>query len=181
MDVPQEIVPVDLRVYDAVLLGRYPYIQGLGPSRRDQEIVSKVLDVLKLGELKDRKLTELSGGQLRKVAIARVLVQNTSLLLLDEPTSNLDLKTKMEVMDMLVRLVREEGRMAIVASHDLCIAARYADKLLMLKDGYVTAYGDVSILNEENISKTYGLRVKVLDFDGYPLIVPRGDQEPLYR
>ncbi len=170
--VPQQMAAVDLTVFDTVLLGRYPHLKGFGPSERDYRIVERVIRLMGLGELANRRLSQLSGGQLQKTAIARALAQEPRLLLLDEPTSNLDPRSRIEVMNLVRRIVRGEGRIAVIASHDLDLAARYADKLLMIRSGRTVAYGGVGILNPDNILKTYGLRVEIVWVRGKPAIVP---------
>jgi len=170
--VPQQLTPVDLTVFDAVLLGRYPWMRGLGPSRRDYDVVDRILGLMGLSGLAGRRLSELSGGQLQKVAIAHALAQEPKVLLMDEPTSNLDPRSKLEVMRVVRRVVKGEGKIAVIASHDLEVAARFADRIVMIRGGRVVAAGGLEVLNERNIFETYGLRVEILWVRGKPVIVP---------
>ena len=170
--VPQQIPASELTVFDAVLLGRYPHTGGLGPGRRDYEMAARTISMLGLEDLATRKLSQLSGGQLQKVAIARALAQEPKVLLLDEPTSNLDPKAKIEVMSLIRRIARSERRTVVVSSHDLDLAARYADHIVMIRGGRVVAAGGPEVLNEENIRETYGLRVEIKWIRGRPVVIP---------
>ena len=170
--VPQQLTPSDLTVFDAILLGRYPYSSGLGPSRRDYEVTAKVISMLGLADLATRRLSQLSGGQLQKTAIARALAQEPRILLLDEPTSNLDPKARIEVMNIIRRIARKHGRIVLISSHDLDLAARYADRIVMIREGRITALGGVEVLNEKNIYETYGLKVEITWHRGRPIILP---------
>jgi len=116
--VPQRSEVNYLTVFDTILLGRKPYMRW-GISEKDVEIVNKVIDMLGLNELAFRRLTQLSGGELQKVIIARALAQEPKIILLDEPTNNLDLKNQIEVMRILEKIVKEQGISAIITMHDL--------------------------------------------------------------
>jgi iron complex transport system ATP-binding protein len=148
-------------VFDIVLMGRRPYIQwSLG--ERDKEIVAKILDYLGIGELAMRHFNELSGGEQQKVIIARALAQQPQLLLLDEPTSSLDIKHQLEILCILKGLAQSKHCSVIVAMHDLNLASRFSDRMLMLKQGCIFAVGTPeSVLTEENIESVYGVKVHV--------------------
>lgn len=167
--VPQRGEINHLTVFDTVLLGRRPHIKW-DVSERDVKIVKKVIRLLDMEELSFRRLTELSGGELQKVIIARALAQEPKIILLDEPTNNLDLKNQVEVMRLISNIVKEQKISAIITMHDLNIASTYADKLIMLKDGKIVSYGGVEILNPENIETVYGIKVSVINHNGRPLI-----------
>jgi len=170
--VPQHPPRSGLRVYEAVLLGRYPYRRALGPDPRGRGVAEGVLERLGLWELRERRLCELSGGQLQKAMLARALAQEPRLLLLDEPASSLDPRSRLEVMRLL-RRVAEEGVAAVIACHSLDLAARFADKVVMLGGGRVVVSGRVGeVLTPENIERTYGLRVEILWRRGRPVVVP---------
>jgi iron complex transport system ATP-binding protein len=161
----------DSTVFDAVLLGRKPYIQW-DVTARDLEIVQQVLHIMALEEYATRDVNELSGGERQKVSIARALAQETPVLLFDEPTSNLDLKNQLEVLDIIKNIVREQNLLAVVAIHDLNLALRFADKFLIMKDGEVYAFGDRSVVTAESIYEVYGVHASVIDFAQYKVIVP---------
>ncbi len=159
-------------VFDTVLLGRRPYI-GWRSSERDEEKVLETLKLLNIEDLALRDINELSGGQQQKVFIARALTQEPELLLLDEPTSNLDIRHQLEVMELVKRVIREQGISAIMAIHDLNLAARYADRILMMKEGRIYAEGKpASVLNAENIRRVYGVEVELNNHNGRPYIIP---------
>ncbi|MBF7084333.1 ABC transporter ATP-binding protein [Desulfallas sp. Bu1-1] len=158
-------------VFDAVLLGRKPHIKW-GTTARDLEIVRNVLGILGLDEFSLRYLDELSGGELQKVVIARALAQEPRVLLLDEPTSNLDLKNQFEVLKTVKRAVREQNIAAVVVMHDLNLALRFADKFLLLKNRTIFACGGMEVMTPENIAGVYGVPVAVERLANIPVIVP---------
>ncbi len=148
-------------VFDTVLMGRYPRT-GWGSSDRDIEKVAEVMELLKIERFALRNFNTLSGGEKQKVMLARALAQEPKVLLLDEPTSNLDIKHQLEVMEVIRDIVRYKGISAVVAIHDLNLAARYADKLVMLHKGGIFAGGyPESVLTYENIKKIYGVEAEV--------------------
>jgi iron complex transport system ATP-binding protein len=161
-------------VFDTILMGRRPH----GGWKSSSSDVKKALEVLKLVGLEDlamRDFTELSGGQQQKVVLARALVQEAEVLLLDEPTSNLDIRQQLETMEIIRRLAKERGISALMAVHDLNLAARYADRIVMLKGGRVLDAGDpFSVLTAENIKAVYGVEAAVKEDEGRPYILPRG-------
>ncbi|MDM7912003.1 MAG: ABC transporter ATP-binding protein [Methanotrichaceae archaeon] len=171
--VPQSSsTPLSTTVFDTVLMGRRPHI-GWRVSDSDLDKVAEVLELLHLEDLAMRDFSQLSGGQKQKVLIARALAQEPSVLLLDEPTSNLDMKHQLEVMEIIRDLVMEKEISAVMAIHDLNLAARFTDKLVMLKGGKVYAAGEPnSLLSEANICKVYGIEAVVMNALGRPYIVP---------
>jgi iron complex transport system ATP-binding protein len=159
-------------VFDAVLMGRRPHL-GWRATEKDTDKVLETLQMLNIEDLAMRDIDELSGGQLQKVFIARALVQEPDLLLLDEPTSNLDIKHQLEVMDTIKTIVREKGISAIMAIHDLNLAARYADRIIMMNSGKIVSAGDpASVLTRDNIKRVYGVEANVNYNDGKLYIVP---------
>lgn len=159
-------------VFDTVLMGRRPHI-GWRSSEKDTEKVLKTLQMLNIEELAMRDINELSGGQQQKVFIARALTQEPDVLLLDEPTSNLDIKHQLEVMEIIKSIVREKEISAIMAIHDLNLASRYADRIIMMTDGEIFSAGDsVSVLTPESIKRVYGVEAEVHNIHGRPYIVP---------
>ena len=148
-------------VFDVVLMGRRPYIRW-SVSERDKEIVAEILKFLGISKLAARHLNELSGGEQQKVIVARALAQQPQILLLDEPTSNLDIKHQLEVLGTIKGLTRSKQLSVIMAMHDLNLASRFSDKMLMLKHGCVFAVGTPeSVLTEENIESVYGVKSHV--------------------
>jgi len=159
-------------VFDTVLMGRRPHL-GWRSSEKDTEKVLEMLQMLNIEEFAMRDINELSGGQQQKVFIARALTQEPDVLLLDEPTSNLDIRHQLEVMDIIKNIVREKGIAAIMAIHDLNLASRYADRIVMMNSGKIFSAGDpVSVLTPANIKRVYGVEAEVNNNNGRPYIVP---------
>ena len=159
-------------VFDTVLLGRRPHV-GWRSGEKDRKKVLKALQMLNIEKFAMRDINELSGGQQQKVFIARALTQEPDVLLFDEPTSNLDIKHQLEVMEIIKSIVREKEISAIMAIHDLNLASRYADRIIMMNDGEIFSAGDsVSVLTPESIKQVYGVEAEVNNIHGRPYIVP---------
>lgn len=169
--VPQRFGQTELSVFDAVLLGRKPHMKW-GPAPSDYEKVEAVLTRMGLSEMALRPLESLSGGEAQKVIIARALVQEPKVLLLDEPTSNLDPKNQQEVMVHVGEAVRRDGLCAVISIHDLNLAVRHADRLLLLRDGRVHAAVPRDDLTAEMIREVYGIEVVLATVAGHPVVVP---------
>ena len=160
-------------VFDIVLMGRKPYIHW-SLSERDTEIVAEMLDYIGIGELAMRHFNELSGGEQQKVIIARALAQQPQFLLLDEPTSSLDIKHQLEILCILKSLAKTKHCSVIVAMHDLNLASRFSDRMFMLKQGCIFTVGTPDdVLTEENIESVYGVKTKVTNsILGSPQVTP---------
>ena len=158
-------------VFDAVLLGRKPYIRWEASSN-DLEIVLDILKALELDDYALRYVDELSGGERQKVVIARALAQEPQLLLLDEPTSSLDLKNQLDVARLIKNLVEGQGLAAIVAMHDLNLAMRFANRFILLKDGEIFAAGGLEVMTPENIEGEYSVPVTIRRFGDVPVVIP---------
>ena len=172
--VPQSAVsnPMALPVCEVVLMGRRPYI-GWQSSERDIAKVWDALKALDIEHLAMRDFYELSGGEQQRVLIARSLAQEAKVLLLDEPTSNLDIKHQLEVMNLTRKLVTKEKIAATVAIHDLNLAFRYCDKIVLLKAGKVFAAGKAcTVLNPEILRTVYGVEVVINQTNNIPYIIP---------
>lgn len=171
--VPQSSsTPLATTVFDTVLMGRRPHITWR-VSDADIGKVSDTLELLNLQDLSMRDFAQLSGGQKQKVLIARALAQEPAVLLLDEPTSNLDMKHQLDVMETVSSLVKEKGISAVMAIHDLNLAARFSDNLVMLKNGKVYAIGSPNeLLSERNIRDVYGVDALVMNSMDKPYVVP---------
>jgi len=159
-------------VFETVLMGRRPYIIWK-PSKKDLKVVADLLKSMDLEDIALRGFDKLSGGQKQKVLLARAFAQDTDYLLLDEPTSNLDLKHQMEVMEMISSMVKEKGVAAILAMHDLNLASRFSDKIVMLNGGKIFCIGTPpQVMTVENIRSVYGVEVTINLSDCHPYIVP---------
>lgn len=158
-------------VFDAVLLGRKPYIK-LEPKQEDMEITESILKRMGLESFALRYVDELSGGEMQKVMLARALAQQPKVLLLDEPTSNLDLRNQYEVLAVVREIAKQENISVIIVIHDLNLALRYCDRFLFIKDGKVYSYGGKEVMTPENISFVYGIPVAVETVRGVPMVVP---------
>ena len=160
-------------VFDIVLMGRKPYIHW-SLSERDTEIVAEMMDFIGIGELAMRHYNELSGGEQQKVIIARALAQQPQILLLDEPTNSLDIKHQLEILCILKSLAKTKHCSVIVAMHDLNLASRFSDRMLMLKKGCIFTIGTPdAVLTEENIESVYGVKTQVTNSVlGSPQVTP---------
>ncbi|WP_030417960.1 ABC transporter ATP-binding protein [Streptomyces sp. SCSIO 75703] len=170
------LAPDGITVADLVARGRYPH-QGLLRqwSAEDERVVREAMDRTRVGELADRHVDELSGGQRQRVWIAMALAQQTPLLLLDEPTTYLDIQHQIDVLDLCAELHEERGRTLVAVLHDLNHAARYATHLIALRDGRVVARGAPrDIVTAALVEEVFGLRCQVIDDPetGTPLVVP---------
>lgn len=181
--VPQHpVLPPGMRVVDYVLLGRTPHVHAVaGPSLHDLDVVAAILEALTLTTFMDRDVTTLSGGELQRAVIARALAQESPILLLDEPTTALDIGKQQEVLELVDRLRKERTLTVISAMHDLTIAAQFPDRLVMLADGVVVAEGDGrSVLDPALIRAHYSADVKILDDgSGGIVVVPLRSHEPM--
>ncbi len=175
--VPQESRPAfEFTAREVVRRGRAPHLGLLGlESRRDVEVVDEAMRRTDVLDLAGRPFLGLSGGERQRVIVARALAQEPKLLLLDEPTAFLDLRHRLLLYDLLLRLNRETGLTLLVASHDLDLAARFAGRIVLLHGGVVAADGPpAAVLTPENVRRVYGVRadVRVEPTTGRPLVVP---------
>ncbi|NPV63503.1 MAG: ABC transporter ATP-binding protein [Methanotrichaceae archaeon] len=171
--VPQNSVRVfPTNVFDTVLMGRRPHIGWMG-SDRDEEKVWEVLRLLNIEALAMSNFNELSGGQQQKALIARALVQEAEVMLLDEPTSNLDIWHQLDVMNVIRDVVKKKGLTALMALHDLNLASTFSDRIIMMKKGRIVAAGDpASVITAENIASVYRVEAAVKSNSDRPMVMP---------
>ena len=169
-------LPADMSVFDYTLLGRTPHIAYLAvESRTDLARCTDLLDRLGLAMLADRPLATLSGGERQRVVLARALAQEAPVLLMDEPTSALDLSHRMEALEIVDELRREWHLTVVSALHDLTLAGQFADRLLLMADGTVAAFGTpAEVLDETVLGEAFRCSVRIIRTDdGELVIVPR--------
>ncbi len=161
-----------LTVLEMVLIGRTPYT-SFKPTKEDLEKVYTILKQLGIEHLTHRKVNELSGGEYRKIMLARALAQQPKILLLDEPVNHLDLKHQLEVLSLLRKLALEKHITIIMAIHDLNLALRFSDKVIALRKGKIVFCGKPLELSIKIIEEVYGIKAKmILLDDGTPIIIP---------
>ena len=159
-----------MTVFDSVLLGRKPYIKW-AVSQEDINICEEIIEKIGLSKFKLRYIDELSGGELQKVMLARALVQQPKLMLLDEPTSNLDPKNQYGMMELVQSLTIERGISSVIVLHDLSLALRFCDRFLFLKGGAVYKYGNESVVTPETIESVYGITSAIEVVNGRKIVV----------
>lgn len=166
-----------LTVVDTVLMGRHPHSKWKSLDR-DLDIVYDTLKLMGIEDLAMRPFNELSAGQRQKVMLSRGLVQEPNILLLDEPTANLDVRHQLEVTKILLDLAREKSITIVMISHDLNIAAKYADNMILMYDGSIFAVGKPhEVLTEDNLRIVYGVDSMVINDEGRPHVILRDSIE----
>ncbi len=176
---PQSSIPPEgIRVLDLVSRGRFPYRQFLkSMTKEDYAAIEEAMEIMGITELADRAVDELSGGQRQRVWIALALAQQTDILLLDEPTTFLDIAYQIEILDMLTDLNRKRKTTIVMVLHDINLSARYADCLFAMKNGKLVAKGaPKEIITPELIKDVYGLECDVMTdpVSNSPMILPKG-------
>ena len=168
--VAQTIPEMQMTVHDVVMLGRRPYM-GWGFTEEDHRIVHGAMERLNISHLRGRFMHELSGGERQKVVLARALAQEPRLLLLDEPTSSLDIKNQYQVLQIIQSICKHSNITAIMAIHDLNLALRFCDRFLLLKDGTVYACGDKSIITRDALLDVYGVNAKAINLNDQDIVL----------
>jgi iron complex transport system ATP-binding protein len=168
------VTPDGITAAELVSRGRHPH-RGLFArlTTADQQAIDDALAAVELAELRDRPVDQLSGGQRQRVWIAMVLAQGTQHLLLDEPTTYLDLAHAVDVMNVVHAAAHSAGRTVVTVLHDLTLAAQYADHLIVMGDGRIAAQGAPGeVLSEQLLADVFGLRATVVEVGGAPVVVP---------
>ncbi len=162
--VPQSnIHSVFSTVYDTVLVGRRPYMEW-SYTRNDLKIAAEAMMAMRVDDLADRYVNELSGGQMQRAFIARALTQDPGFYLFDEPTSSLDLRNQLDTMRIMNEIVKKRGSGMIVALHDLNLALRYSDKVLVMKDKGIYAFGrPEDVITEQTIYDVYDVDAEIVE------------------
>lgn len=150
------------RVYDAVMMGRYLNFKDKllsMPSKEDKDFVEDCINKLKISHLKDKLITQLSGGELQRVFLARTLAQNPNIIVMDEPTNHLDLNSQIDLVSNLKNWVKYNRRCIVAVLHDINIALSFADKLIVLNNGMLQYYGSVANFNVELLNEIYNTNI----------------------
>jgi len=166
--VSQKQVSNELNVFEMLMLGRRSYFK-FKPKKEDFEEVQKIIKKLSMEEIKLKPTNELSGGELQKVAIARALIQKSEIILLDEPTNNLDIKNQIEI----IKLIKNLKKTALLVLHDINLAIRYCDKLVFMKGGKIVYEGDRNIISPELIKEVYDIEVEICKCGNIPIVLPK--------
>jgi iron complex transport system ATP-binding protein len=174
--VAQHNSSVNMTVFDAILLGRKPYIKW-DATPEDKQIVCDIMQKMRLDDFALRRVGELSGGEAHKVMLSRALAQEPKLLLLDEPTSNLDPRNQHEVLRIVKNIAREHNTCVAIVIHDLNLAIRYCDRFIFLKDAGVFSYGGLETMTPENIEQVYRIHVHIIEHMGIPVSFPFPDEK----
>lgn len=171
-------LPVDYTAWQTVLLGRTPYLGWLGqPAPQDREKAYQAMEQTATLELADRRIGELSGGEQQRILLARAIAQDTPVLLMDEPTSHLDLQHQSSLLNLAQELAVEKNRAVLMALHDLNMAALYAHRIALLVNGRFHAVGKpAEVLTPDLVSTAYQIPVHIIPHPNYgtPLILPDG-------
>lgn len=162
-------------VLEYLMTARYPHknLLSFKEDKRDLEVIEKVSQQMNIAHLLNRRLDQLSSGELQRVVIARALIQQPEVILLDEPSAFLDLRYRLEILEYIKRITKTEGIVTIIAIHDLYLASLYADKVILLSNGSIVAYGNTEeVLKKEIIENIYGVRIAILKVDNKHIIAP---------
>jgi iron complex transport system ATP-binding protein len=161
-----------MTVFDAVLLGRRPYIDW-DAGEKDLRLVGRIIDLMGLNDMSLRYVDEISGGEYQLVQIARALAQQPEVILMDEPTSNLDISNQHMIMKTVRKIVQKNKMAAVMTIHDLNLAVRYSDRFLMMHGGRIFAAGGHEIITPYNIRSAYHVDTFVETIKGIPVIIPK--------
>jgi iron complex transport system ATP-binding protein len=171
-------LPGAFSVYQTVALGRTPYLGWLGKTGKSDDLaVQKALEQTQLSQLAERMVGSLSGGEQQRVLLARALAQSTPILLMDEPTTHLDLEHQTVLLNLVRSLAAEQNLAVLAALHDLNLASLYADRVALIAAGKIQAVGTPQqVLTSEQLSRVYHVTVQVMPHPQYgsPLVLPDG-------
>lgn len=165
---------VEFTVQETIMMGRYCYMDWLGTgTEEDGKIVSDIIEELNLQDLKDRYISTLSGGEAQKVFIGRAIAQSTPIILLDEPTSMLDIHNSIEIMNLIKEIKEKYNLTVIMVLHDLNIAFSYCDNIVLLQNGEVVLYGEnQKIIDHKILKEVYNNKIKIIEEDNKKYIIP---------
>ncbi|PMP95565.1 MAG: ABC transporter ATP-binding protein [Thermodesulfobacterium geofontis] len=174
--VPQDHEPpFPYSVFEVVLMGRASYV-GIfsSPNKRDYEKVEETLELIGIYHLRDKPYTKISGGERQLTLIARALVQETPVIILDEPTSHLDFKNQQLILSKIKEITKEKSLITVITLHDPNLASLFSDKVVIIKDGKVLHNGHPSeVMNKSILKEVYGVEVEVIKYNGINLVFPK--------
>ena len=159
--VPQLIDGTDLTVWDTILLGRLPYYK-IYPTKKDKELIDSYIKNFSLEEIKDKQTNQISGGERQKVSILRGFIQDSKVIIFDEPTSNLDIKAQLDVINLIKNEKNKNNKSFLVSMHDINQALAIGDKFVFLKDGRVHKICSKDDIDEKIIQEVYGVTAKII-------------------
>lgn len=179
--VPQfPLLPTNFTAYEVVLMGRNPHLGFWGWERdADTDIARQAMEMAGVQHLAWRRIGELSGGEIQGVTVARAIAQATQVMLLDEPTSNLDISRQVEILELIRRLCSERQTAVVMAIHDLNLASQYCDRMILINEGRLVAEGSpAEVVNQDNIRRVYGGGSIVFThpLNGAPVVLPCAKQ-----
>lgn len=180
--IPQDFqLQFDYTVEELILMGRFPYLgYWQNYSKNDRKVVDDILKQLDLSRLKNEQYSQLSGGERRRVSIARALAQETAILLMDEAFANLDINHQLEIMQLLSRINSEQNKLIILVSHNINLASEYCHRIVMLKNGKIIADGTPgTIINQKMIKDLYEVELTIISnpVSGKPNLIYPGKNE----
>lgn len=170
--VPQLQHPSDMSVFETVLSGRRTSFSFL-PSETDKIRAAQALEMMGIGHIAAKRTCEISGGELRKVSVARALCSDTKLILMDEPTANLDIGSTVKLTETIKKVSAESGVTFLVTMHDITAASRFASNYVLMKNGFVADKGGADILTPQNIKSVYGVDTEIIKLNGTTVAVPK--------
>lgn len=176
--VPQKSAATRTTVFDSVLIGRRPHIDWT-TTEEDMEIAWRSMESLGLQDKSLEYVDEISGGEFQKVQIARAITQEPKILILDEPSNNLDIANQHVTMRMVEHVVRQHGLCTVMTMHDINLATYYSDRFMFVKNGRIVAYGGSEVITPETIRDVYGIGVDVIQHKGQAIVVPLKEQPDL--
>lgn len=168
--VPQLIEGNDLTVDEYIMLGRLPHF-AIYPHQEDYQKVNEIIDRFNLGDIKERITSEISGGERQKAAIARSLIQDSKVIIFDEPTSNLDIKSQLEILNILKDITKKQNKASLISMHDINLALSLGDKFIFLKDETIYQICSKEEISEELLKSVYQTKIKLINHDGKKVVI----------
>lgn len=168
--VPQLIEGNDLTVNEYIMLGRLPHF-SIYPHQKDYQKVNEIIDRFNLVDIKERVTSEISGGERQKVAIARSLIQDSKVIIFDEPTSNLDIKSQIEILNILKDITKKENKASLISMHDINLALSLGDKFIFLKDETIYQICSKEEINEKLLISVYETNIKLMNHNGKKVVI----------